>query len=76
LHFSMHATCLSYFIVWFLKQYFLNSGHCEPAHNAVFFIPLLPFPSSPRYHSQHPNLKHPQPMFLPPLWDHDGPPIT
>ena len=32
----------------------------------VFFIPLLPFPFRPRYHSQHPNLKYPQPMFLPP----------
>jgi len=38
----------------------------EPAHNVVFFIPVLPLPFSARYHSQHPNLKHPQPVLLPP----------
>jgi len=45
---------------------FCEGGDSEPAHNVVFFIPPLPFPFGPRYHSQHPTLKHPQPMFLPP----------
>ena len=34
----------------------------DPAHNMVFLIPLFPFSLRPRYHSQHPNLKDPQPM--------------
>jgi hypothetical protein len=62
----MHATYSTYLIIWFLKQYFVKNRDYEPAHNIVFFIPVLPFPFSPRY-SQHPNLtQHPQPMFLPP----------
>ena len=69
IHNSFPHTCyiphLSSF-VWFLKQYFLKSRHYEPAHNIGFFIPLLPFPFSPWYHSQHPNLKHPKPVFQPP----------
>ena len=48
------------------SNYFVKSRDFEHAHNVVFFIPLLPFPFSPRYHSQHLNLKHPQPMFLSP----------
>jgi len=55
--------CISSF-VWFLGKYFVKNRYYEPAHNIVFFIPVLPFPFRPRYHSQHPNLKYPQLMFL------------
>jgi len=48
----------------YLFLIFVKNRDYEPAHNIAFFIPLLPFPFSPRYHSQHPNFKHPQPMFL------------
>jgi hypothetical protein len=60
----LHTPRISSF-VWFLKQYFVKSRDYEPAHNVVFFSPLLPSPFSPRHHSQHLNLKHPQPVFLP-----------
>jgi hypothetical protein len=30
----------------------------------VFFTPLLPHPSRPKYSPQHPILKHPQPTYL------------
>jgi hypothetical protein len=60
----LHTLHMSSF-VWFLKQYFVECRDYEPAHNIDFFTPLIPSPFSPRYHSQHPNLKHPQPVFLP-----------
>ena len=44
----LHTPHISSF-VWFLKQYFVKSRDYEPAHNTVFFIPLLPFPFSPTY---------------------------
>jgi hypothetical protein len=48
----MHATYPIYIIiVLFLKQYFVISTDFEPAHNTVFFIPMLPYPFTPRYHS-------------------------
>ena len=50
--------------IWFLKQYIVKSRDYEHAYNIVVFISLLPFPFSPRYHSQHTNHKHSQPMFL------------
>ena len=50
----LHTPLISSF-VWFLKQYFVKIGDYEPAHNTVFLIPLLLFPFSPTYHSQHPN---------------------
>ena len=51
-------------VVSFLKQYFVKIRDYEPAHSIVLFIPLFPFSLRPKYHSQHPNLKHPQPMIL------------
>ena len=48
------------------KQYFVKSRYLGSPRNIEFFIAVLPSPFSPRYHSQHPILIYPQPMFLPP----------
>ena len=62
----LHTPHISWF-VWSLKQYFLKSRDYKPRHNVILFISLLPSPFKPRYHSQHPILIHPQPVFLPPF---------
>jgi len=50
----------------FISPCMLHTPHISAFVWFLLFIPLKPFPFRPRYHSQHPNLKHPQPMFLPP----------
>ena len=60
-----HACYIPHKSHWSLKQYFVKSRVYESPHN-IIFIPVLTSPFKPRYHSQHPFLKYPQPMFLPP----------
>jgi hypothetical protein len=61
----LHTPYMSSFDSSF-KQNFEKRRDYEPRHHEMFFIPLLPPPFSPRYHSQHPILIHPQPVFHPP----------
>jgi len=63
--FPMHATYPTYLIVCSISHYFVKSGDYPFSHNIIFFIPVLPCPFRPIYHSLHPILMHPQPVFLP-----------
>ena len=63
----IRATCPPHLILldYITQNFWVGNTDHEAHHFVVFSTPCYLVPLRPKYSTQHPNLKHPQPTFLP-----------